>query len=84
MTSAADVQRARELIGGVIGRREAPAGAPKPEVYIDSLAAGGAVNLTCGFYVEEPRMAYKARSDCYFELLDVLQANKIAFAGPGA
>ena len=40
--------------------------------------------LACYFYVEDPRLAFKARSDCYFEILRVLGENQIAFAGPAA
>jgi small-conductance mechanosensitive channel len=82
VTPAGDVPRARELIASVIGAREAPASAPEPEIWIDSLAAGGAVNLICSFFVAEARLAYRARSDCYAEILAVLQQNKITFAGP--
>jgi small-conductance mechanosensitive channel len=82
VSSAADVERARDMIAGVVRAHKPPTAAPQPEIYIDSLAAGGAVNLACYFYVEEPRLAYKARSDCYFEILRVLRENKIAFAGP--
>jgi small-conductance mechanosensitive channel len=81
VTVASDVEKARELILGVAGCANAKA-APKPELFIDSLAAGGAVNLTCCFYVDGPRLAAKARSDGYFELMRVLQESKIAFAGP--
>jgi small-conductance mechanosensitive channel len=81
VSAAADVGRARELILGVVGCKR-PAAAPKPEIFVDSLAASGAVNLTCYFYVEEPGAAYKARSESYLEILRVLQENKIAFAGP--
>jgi hypothetical protein len=83
VSSAADVGRARELILAVVGCRK-PASAPKPEIFVDSLAAGGAVNLTCHFYVEDPSQAYRARSDSYLEILRVLQEHQIAFAGPAA
>lgn len=86
VTQPADVERARELIAGVVGARQGPprvaCGDPQPEIYIDSLAAGGAVNLTCSFFVDEARLAYRARSDCYTQILRALQDNKIAFAGP--
>ena len=57
---------------------------PPPEVYIENLGAGGAVNLTCFFFVHTPREAYKVRSACYFEILDALQESEIAFAGLAA
>ena len=81
VSAAADVGRARELILGVVGCHR-PAAAPMPEIFVDSLAANGAVNLTCYFYVEEPRLAFEARSASYLEILRVLQENQIAFAGP--
>jgi small-conductance mechanosensitive channel len=81
VSAAADVARARELILGVVGCRKTAA-ALKPEIFVDSLAASGAVNLTCYFYVDEPSQAYRARSDSYLEILRVLQENQIAFAGP--
>lgn len=81
VSAAADVERARELVLGVVGCRR-PAAAPNPEIFVDSLAANGAVNLTCHFYVEEPRQVLAARSDSYLEILRVLQEHKIAFAGP--
>ena len=83
VSAAADVGRARELILGAVSCRK-PAAAPKPEIFVDSLAASGAVNLTCYFYVDEPSQAYRARSDSYLEILRVLQENRIAFAGPAA
>ena len=82
VSAPADVPRAQALILGVIGRCNASAGAREPEIYVDSLTGAGAVNLSCYFYVEQPQLAYKARSDCYLEILRVLQDNKIAFAGP--
>ena len=41
VSSAADVERARDMIAGVVRARKLPAAAPQPEIYIDSLAAGG-------------------------------------------
>jgi small-conductance mechanosensitive channel len=81
ITRAADVRRARALILKVAVSRPEIAKTPAPEVYIESLAAAGAVNLTCFFYVHTPRDAYKVRSACYFEILDALQHDEIAFAG---
>jgi potassium-dependent mechanosensitive channel len=82
ITSPADVPRARDLILAIAQSKSGEAGGLAPEVYIDSLAGGGAANLTCYFFVEEPHLAYKARSDSYFEILETLRKSEIAFAGP--
>jgi small-conductance mechanosensitive channel len=82
ISNVGDVAKARELLLEIVRGKSAQAGDLKPWVSIDSLAAGGAVNLACGFYIEDPRGAGKARSDTYSEIIDVLGRGKIAFAGP--
>jgi hypothetical protein len=42
------------------------------------------VNLSCHFYAEEPREAFRLRSDCYFEIMETLRDRDIAFAGVAA
>ena len=84
IAKAEDVQAARELILGVAKGRQGLADDPAPEVYIQSLGAAGAVNLSCHFYAEEPREAFRLRSDCYFEIMETLRDRDIAFAGVAA
>lgn len=54
---------------------------PAPAVYIDSVAAGGAVNFNCYFYVANPRDSYSVRSELYFDLLAAFIGDNIAFVG---
>jgi len=82
ISNVGDVAKARELLLEIVRGKSAKSGDLKPWVSIDSLAASGAVNLACGFYIEDPRGAGKARSDTYSEIIDVLGRGKIAFAGP--
>ncbi|HEX3916285.1 MAG TPA: DUF3772 domain-containing protein [Caulobacteraceae bacterium] len=84
ITRPADVRKARTAILKVAKERPEITQIPPPEVYIENLGAGGAVNLTCFFFVHTPREAYKVRSACYFEILDALQEGEIAFAGLAA
>ncbi len=84
IAKAEDVQTARELILGVAKCQQGLADDPAPEVYIQSLGAAGAVNLSCYFYAEEPREAFRLRSDCYFQIMETLRDRDIAFAGVAA
>jgi potassium-dependent mechanosensitive channel len=77
-----DVAKARELLLEIARGKSAQTGDLKPWVSIDSLAVSGGVNLSCGFYIEDPRGAGKARSDTYFEIIDVFGRDEIAFAAP--
>ena len=56
---------------------------PAPAVYIDALAAAGAINFTCFCYVASPRDVYKTRSALYYAILDAFLQEKIAFLGAG-
>jgi potassium efflux system protein len=82
VNKAADAEKARELLLDVVRGKSAQAGGLNPWVNLDSLAVGGAANLTCGFYIEDPRGAGKARSDVYFAIIDALGGAEIGFAGP--
>jgi potassium efflux system protein len=82
VTNPVEAGKARELILGVITRRTVETGELKPWIGLDSLSPAGAVNLTCIFYVEDPRRVGGARSDALLEVIDVLHGAEIAFAGP--
>ena len=82
ISKSTDAAKARELLLEILRGKSAPAGDLKPWVSLDSLAVTGGANLTCGFYVEDPRGAGKARSDVYFAIIDVLGHAEIAFAAP--
>jgi len=77
-----DAAKARELLLEIARGKSTQAKGLNAWVNIDSMAASGAANLTCGFYIEDPRAAGKARSDSYFEIIDVLGRAEIGFAGP--
>ncbi|MGH6957588.1 MAG: DUF3772 domain-containing protein, partial [Caulobacteraceae bacterium] len=81
VTHPEDVTKARDAILAVVRAKPAVAKEPPAEVFIESLAAGGAVNLTCYLYVVDVRQAYRVRSECYFEILAAFQKETIAFAG---
>ncbi|HEY1751841.1 MAG TPA: DUF3772 domain-containing protein [Caulobacteraceae bacterium] len=81
ITRADEVGKARDLILGIATAKKEVLGDPAPAVFIDSLGAAGAVNLTCNLYVGDPRLAYRVRSECYFEVLDGLAHYSIGFAG---
>ena len=75
---AADVRKAIELILEVAKTRDDILKAPAPAVYVDSVAAGGAVTFNCLFFVDTPRHVSRIRSDLYLQLLDALQAGEVA------
>jgi len=77
----ADARRAADLIVRVAKTSPDILGDPQPAVYIDSLAAGGAVNLMCHVFVATPRDSYRVRSDLFFDLLEAFQGAGIAFVG---
>ena len=56
---------------------------PAPAVFIDSLAAGGAVNFNCFCYVDSPRDVYRVRSGLYFDLLAALDRSGVVLVGAG-
>ena len=76
-------RRAAELIVQAAKSHAAVLEEPPPVVYIDSLAAAGAINFRCYFYVASPRDVYKTRSALYYAVLDAFIAEKIAFMGAG-
>jgi len=82
VNKATDAAKARELLLEVVRGKSAQAGGLNPWVNLDSLAVGGAANLTCGFYIEDPRSAGRARSDTYFAIIEALGGAEIGFAGP--
>jgi len=75
---AADVRKAMELILETATRRDDVLKTPPPAVYVDAVAAGGAVTFNCLFFVDTPRHVSRIRSDLYLQLLDALQAAEIA------
>jgi small-conductance mechanosensitive channel len=56
---------------------------PPPAVYIESLAAGGAVTFFCVMFVAHPREVMKSRSLLYHTALEAFIQNKVAFSGSG-
>jgi potassium efflux system protein len=82
VSKVGDAAKARELLLELARGKSAHADGLAPWVSIDSLAVSGGANLTCGFYIEDPRAAGKARSDTYFEIIDVLGRAEIAFGAP--
>jgi small-conductance mechanosensitive channel len=83
IANPADAQKARDLILSTGAEQPDVLPDPAPTVYIDSLATGGGVNFNCYFYVEDPRILYKTRSDLYFRVLHTLEAQNVAFMGAG-
>ena len=83
IANPAQGRRAAELIAEVAKANEAVLEDPAPVVYIDSLAAAGAINFNCFFYVASPRDVYKTRSALYYAVLDAFLKEEIAFMGAG-
>ncbi len=81
IAKAGDAQKAADLILGLADARAEILKEPKPVVYIDSLASGGAVNFICYLFVANPRDVYKTRSAFYFALLDAFQQANVTFIG---
>jgi small-conductance mechanosensitive channel len=79
----ADAARATALILSVADGLTAILKDPKPAVYIDSLAAGGAVNFKAYLFVQTPRDATQARSALYYAVLAAFQEAGIPFLGAG-
>ncbi len=52
---------------------------PEPEVYIENLAAGGAVQLSLWIYLADPRHARRVKSEVYFAILEAFEKEGIAF-----
>ncbi len=81
IASPADAAKAQTVILQIAAENPKILKDPAPAVYIDSLAAGGAVTFNSYFYVENPRDAYVARSELYFALLGAFSKSNIAFVG---
>jgi small-conductance mechanosensitive channel len=81
IANPADAERARELILKIAAGQGDVLGDPAPAVFIDGLAAGGAVNFKCYLFVPSPRDATRVRSALYFAVLAAFQSDGIAFNG---
>ncbi|HEY3888803.1 MAG TPA: mechanosensitive ion channel domain-containing protein, partial [Caulobacteraceae bacterium] len=79
--SPADARRASETVLNVAARMPQILKQPKPVVYIDALAAGGAVDFVSYLFVASPRDVYKTRSALYFAILEAFAQAGIALAG---
>jgi potassium efflux system protein len=81
IANPADAARARDLILKVAGQTRDVLTDPKPAVYIDGLAAAGAVNFKGYLFVDSPRDVTRVRSELYFAIMDAFQREGIAFTG---
>jgi potassium efflux system protein len=82
--NAADAQRASEAILDVAAGLPQILKEPKPAVYIDALAAGGAVDFVSYLFVASARDVYKTRSALYFAVLEAFAEAGIGLAGVAA
>ncbi len=80
----ADLRRACELIERTAASQEQVLKTPAPAVFIDSLSAEGAVNLTCRLYAAEPRNGDAVRSRLFQAVLDACAEAKLAVRGQTA
>jgi small-conductance mechanosensitive channel len=81
IANPADASKARHLIASLAKDNPKVLNDPAPAIFIDSLAAGGAVNFNGYLYVDNPRDAYKIRSELYFAVLEGFQKADIGFIG---
>lgn len=81
IANPAQARRASDLILETARGVSAVLADPWPCVYIDSLAAGGAVNFTCHVFVASPRDSLRVRSDLYFAILEAFQKAGVALVG---
>ncbi|THD64822.1 DUF3772 domain-containing protein [Phenylobacterium sp.] len=81
IASPADAERARDLILKIAAAQTEVLSDPAPAVYIDGLAAGGAVNFKCYLFVASPRDAVRVKSALYFAVLAAFQSEGVAFNG---
>lgn len=81
IATPADALRARDIILQVAADETEVLRDPKPAVYIDSLAAGGAVNFRCYLFVGSPRDVTRVRSQLYYAILEAFAAAGVAFSG---
>ena len=75
----ADAQKARETMLALAKASPDVLPSPEPEVFIESLAAGGAAQLSLWIYLVDPRQARRVRSEVYFAMLDAFEKDGIAF-----
>ena len=75
----ADAPAARDLMLSLATANADALQTPKPEVYIEALAGGGAVQLSLWIYLADPREAQRVKSDLYFAILAGFQKADIAF-----
>jgi len=76
-----DAERAATLIIEIAKAQPKTLKEPAPVVFIESLAAAGAVNFDVYVYVESARDVTRTRSDLYFEILKGFKGEKIGFLG---
>ena len=76
----ADAARARELILQLVQDHEDVLDNPEPVVFADGLGAGGSVQLSCWFYLPNPRRTQQVRSEMYLALLQAFDAGQITMA----
>jgi small-conductance mechanosensitive channel len=78
LAKPADVKKVRELILGIVGASPEVLKHPEPQVYIDGMAEGGGVSLSCWIHLDSARDATRIKSELYFEILDAFQEGAIA------
>ena len=76
-----DAERAAALVIEISKAQPKVLKEPEPVVFIESLAAAGAVNFDCYVYVESARDVKRTRSDLYFEILKGFKREKVVFLG---
>jgi potassium-dependent mechanosensitive channel len=84
IANPSDARKAADLLLATARAKATILKDPAPAVYIDSVAAGGAVNFNGYFYVGDPRDAYRTRSELYFEILEAFEKNGVAFVAAPA
>jgi potassium efflux system protein len=81
IANPADAAMAKTLVEQIAKDEKRVLANPAPQVFIDSLAAGGGVNFNCYLYVASQRDVYAVRSALYFKLLEVFPREGVAFIG---
>lgn len=81
IANPADAAKAKTLVEQIAKAEKRVLANPAPQVFIDSLAAGGGVNFNCYLYVASQRDVYAVRSALYFQLLEVFPREGVAFIG---
>ena len=75
----ADAHKARETMLALAKANPDVLPSPEPEVFIESLAAAGAAQLSLWVYLADPRQARRVKSEVYFTMLDAFEKDGIAF-----